>query len=701
MSDKPPYSLLLDWMNESLELAPTSDPGNGGGLWLDGSTLGVAVKFNRLLAPVITVQPTNQSVSHGATATFSVTASYATSYQWQKQESGAGAWANVSGATSSSYITGTLAVDTDNTDKYRVIVTGAGGSTTSDSVTLTVAYSLPTGAIGAWYADNYSALPRRVVPNSASGTAVSANLFSAPRRQFSNSIYWTTGGTVTRSDAAATAPDATNDATTATCSGNWLLRQVGGGSLPAGTYTVAINAKRNTGTDQVFSFSSNNTATRSAAQTATISWQRFAHTFTLASTTAATQISICSTDGSTGADLQICDFELYAGSSDLGPGVPAGHMYLGANHYSTEPAVAANEIALDNQGYGQVQLSAASTVGAGGVTYIALIKKTATASAYHATLSKMGSLWQQFTMTTEVSLAPSPYISTQASLNFAGLNNLSTLGYHAITFRYNGSTREMWIDDVKLHSLAGSVSSVSIQDFHVGIVNATSLYAGEKLYAAALWATALSDADVLIAKSVLAGRGTAAGLTVANIDRVYCAEGDSISGAAATCWPYVFGPNSSPKVFGRVFATSGSTIATMQTRATLVDAVLPADRTGRKFILSVLIGANDLVSLGSSTWLSNLGAYLDARVAAGWTVALCTPTPATTSGFNTQRALVLSTMRGWVGTKCTAIIDFAADATMGPDAAASNGTLYSDGLHPTTTGQNNLEAIARTVLNGL
>jgi hypothetical protein len=313
----------------------------------------------------------------------------------------------------------------------------------------------------------------------------------------------------------------------------------------------------------------------------------------------------------------------------------------------------------------------------------------------------MGSLWQQFTMTTEVSLAPSPYISTQASLNFAGLNNLSTLGYHAITFRYNGSTREMWIDDVKLHSLAGSVSSVSIQDFHVGIVNATSLYAGEKLYAAALWATALSDADVLIAKSVLAGRGTAAGLTVANIDRVYCAEGDSISGAAATCWPYVFGPNSSPKVFGRVFATSGSTIATMQTRATLVDAVLPADRTGRKFILSVLIGANDLVSLGSSTWLSNLGAYLDARVAAGWTVALCTPTPATTSGFNTQRALVLSTMRGWVGTKCTAIIDFAADATMGPDAAASNGTLYSDGLHPTTTGQNNLEAIARTVLNGL
>ena len=701
MSDKPPYALLLDWVNESLELAPTSDPGNGGGLWVDGgSSLGVAVKFNRLLAPVITVQPTNQSVSHGATATFTVTASYATSYQWQKQESGAGAWANVSGATSSSYTTGTLSVPSDNTDKYRVIVTGAGGSTTSDAVTLTVAYTLPTGAIGAWYAENYSSSPRRVVPNSASGTAVSANLFPAPRRQFANTIYWTTAGSVTLTDGAATAPDSSSDATTAVCSGNWLIRQVAGGNIPAGTYTIGVNAKRNTGSDQLFCFSKDNTGSRSSQNTATSSWQRFSYTFTLASSTAVTQISLCSIDGATAANLQICDLELYSGSSDLGPGVPAGHMYLGSNHYATEPAVASNEIALDNQGYGQVQLNAASTISSG-VTFIALMKKTATASAYHAVLSKMGSSWQQFTTAHEVSLAPNPFISNSAALNFAGINNLSTLGYHTIAFRYNGSTREMWIDDVKLHSLAGSVSSFSIQDFNVGIVNATSIYAGEKLYAAALWPSALSDADMLIAKSVLFGRATAAGLSVANIARVYCAEGDSISGASATCWPYVYGPNSSPKVFGRVFATSGSTIATMQTRATLVDAVLPTDRTGRKFILSVLIGANDLVSLGAATYLTNLGTYLDARKAAGWTIALCTPTPATTSGFNTQRALILSTMRGWVGTKCDAIIDFAADATMGPDAAASNGTLYSDGLHPTTTGQNNLEVIARSVLNGL
>jgi len=701
MGDKPTYALLLDWMNESLELAPTSDPGNGGGLWVDGgSSLGVAVKFNRLLAPVITVQPTSQSVSHGATATFTVTASYATSYQWQKQESGAGAWANVSGATSSSYTTGTLSVPSDNTDKYRVIVTGAGGSTTSDAVTLTVAYTLPTGAIGEWYAENYSSSPRRVVPNSASGTAVSANLFPAPRRQFANSIYWTTNGTITFSDASVTAPDGSSDATTAVCSGNWLIRINAGANLPAGDYTVACNVKRNTGSDQLFCFSKDNTSTRSSQKTATSSWQRFTYAFTLASSTAVTQISLCSIDGSTAANLQICDMELYSGSSDLGPGTPAGHMYLGSNHYATEPAVASNEIALDNQGYGQIQLAAASTISSG-VTFMAVIKKTATASAYHSVISKMKSSWGDFTPVSEISLAPTPYIGGVANLNLAGLNNLSSLGYHVLTWRYNGSTREMWIDDCKLHSLSGSVSSFTIQDFNLGIVNSTSLYAGEKLYAAALWDSALSDADVLIAKTVLAGKATAAGLTIANIDRVYCAEGDSISGAAATCWPYVYGPNASLKVFGKVFAVSSSTIASMTSRAATLDAVLPADRTGRKFILSVLIGANDLVSLGAATYLTNLGTYLDARVAAGWTVALCTPTPSTASGFNTQRALILSTMRGWVGTKCAAIIDFAADATMGPDAAASNGTLYSDGTHPTTTGQNNLEVIARSVLNGL
>lgn len=98
------------------------------------------------LAPelTITVQPANQSVTAPATATFSVTATRSgtgtITYQWQKQEGGAGAWANVTGATSASYTTGATTVLADNGDKYRVLVSVTGADTkTSDAATLTVA----------------------------------------------------------------------------------------------------------------------------------------------------------------------------------------------------------------------------------------------------------------------------------------------------------------------------------------------------------------------------------------------------------------------------------------------------------------------------------------------------------------------------------------------------------------------------------
>lgn len=98
---------------------------------------------------VITIgtQPADVTVdlsdSETDTATFTVVATVlparTLTYQWQKQEAGAGAWANISGATSASYTTGVLTVAADNTDKYRVIVSAADAdSVTSDAATLTV-----------------------------------------------------------------------------------------------------------------------------------------------------------------------------------------------------------------------------------------------------------------------------------------------------------------------------------------------------------------------------------------------------------------------------------------------------------------------------------------------------------------------------------------------------------------------------------
>jgi len=110
--------------------------------------------------PAITVQsnsPADASVAEGGTATLvvssSVTGGSVLSYQWQKQESGAGAFVDVSnggsisGATSAS-LSIYPASPSDNGDKFRCIVSATGGaaSVTSRAASLTV-ISLPVIAI--------------------------------------------------------------------------------------------------------------------------------------------------------------------------------------------------------------------------------------------------------------------------------------------------------------------------------------------------------------------------------------------------------------------------------------------------------------------------------------------------------------------------------------------------------------------------
>lgn len=85
--------------------------------------------------PSITVQPSNQTVTAPATATFSVTAtgSAPLTYQWYK------GGVSIAGATSSSYTTPATTYPTDNGSQFYVIVTsGLPGTLQSTTATLTV-----------------------------------------------------------------------------------------------------------------------------------------------------------------------------------------------------------------------------------------------------------------------------------------------------------------------------------------------------------------------------------------------------------------------------------------------------------------------------------------------------------------------------------------------------------------------------------
>ena len=90
-------------------------------------------------APSITTQPTNQTVTAGQSATFSVTAAGTAplSYQWQKGTTA------IAGATSASYTTAATTT-ADNGTQYRVVVSNSEGNATSNAATLTVNAATPS-----------------------------------------------------------------------------------------------------------------------------------------------------------------------------------------------------------------------------------------------------------------------------------------------------------------------------------------------------------------------------------------------------------------------------------------------------------------------------------------------------------------------------------------------------------------------------
>jgi chitodextrinase len=104
-----------------------------GGISSPATTLTVSAAA---VAPTITTQPANQTVTTGQTATFSVSATGTAplTYQWSKNGS------NIVGATSSSYTT-PATTSGDNGSTFQVVVSNTAGNTPSSTATLTVTSS--------------------------------------------------------------------------------------------------------------------------------------------------------------------------------------------------------------------------------------------------------------------------------------------------------------------------------------------------------------------------------------------------------------------------------------------------------------------------------------------------------------------------------------------------------------------------------
>jgi hypothetical protein len=125
-------------------------------------------------APTITTQPASVSVTAPATATFNVVASGVPepTYRWQLSTDGGATFSDISGATSASYTTAATS-GADSGRRYRVVVSNAAGSVTSDAVMLTVVAPTPTPPNGGRACANVETMPAGVLIQSELGSPAS------------------------------------------------------------------------------------------------------------------------------------------------------------------------------------------------------------------------------------------------------------------------------------------------------------------------------------------------------------------------------------------------------------------------------------------------------------------------------------------------------------------------------------------------
>jgi glycine rich protein/fibronectin type III domain protein/Ig-like domain-containing protein/immunoglobulin I-set domain protein len=108
----------------------------------NSASSGPSNAVNPTSVPVVTTSPTTQTAADGSTVTFTAAATGypAPDVQWQLSTDGGDSFADIGGATSTSYTTPTLA-PSDNGSQYRAVFTNSADTATTEIATLTVEYA--------------------------------------------------------------------------------------------------------------------------------------------------------------------------------------------------------------------------------------------------------------------------------------------------------------------------------------------------------------------------------------------------------------------------------------------------------------------------------------------------------------------------------------------------------------------------------
>jgi lysophospholipase L1-like esterase len=487
-------------------------------------------------------------------------------------------------------------------------------------------------------------------------------------------------------------------------------------SLGAGTYTVSCWVKSNTGSSQTFAMGT--TAAASADQTATTSWQRFVYTLSHSGGTV-TVTPIRAGAAQTALDLLFFGARLEPGTTAGDYQKMPGHLRLGTKGTpeSIDPVWVAGGLDQPTTQYGVAQWT--DPVAVANTTFYVAAK-------WVSGRSPVGGLYcpivygNGLTATVSVNGFASGGNSNWVACSWGGTRvdmvpvNMNDGLWHVYAVSYDGTNIKVYIDGVEVRRAAASLAAQSIRSLQYSTVNVNGSWPGT--VGSMVYYNVCHDQTSVIARTnEIAARLRARGETALGyLSKLIVWEGDSLTDPNSVLTQnlghvYKTSRALTSVVQGVSLALGGSTLnsgfgatGAVTDREGRLDLLYDKRRT--RHVLCVWIGANDMHSIDGTTMYTRYKAYCQRQRAKGWKVLAYTCTPQTTAvdaNFNTRRAVFNPLVQGGWGDFADGLVDLGADATIGPDAAASDTLLYSDGLHLTALGQDSVKALELPVLTSV
>lgn len=562
--------------------------------------------------------------------------------------------------------------------------------------------------------------------NTLSGNTSQENLLGFPEGNFNNYQYYTQAGyftpagsgeaTVTENFAPnrdslniaarlVTVAGAVNSGATGQIPGLRIDR-----TIPAGTYTFSAWVKSNTGSSQTCRIEVP-VNTLSSDKTITTSWTRIEQSFTVGAE-GTIRIAIRNSSAGTAMDILIDGWMINSGSTATAYKDRNWDAVLGYDAFNRvetqDPTwIAGNKGLSFSTNTKGINAWNSQAVSCSNISVHLVCKFTSGTSTQNRSIATPYNDAGFYLMGGYGGVLDSVYrpeFKFRTTLVTADCVKLADDAVHHVVGTYDGANLKLYIDGVLIKTqAAASLAAISINRI---IISDTQLSIGHigEIYWASIYSSAHSETEVNTMYNALSGIMATRGVTMWPKSTFIIWEGDSISRvASAGLLPRTGQRALTVPALGLSLAEVGHTISNVSSRSAQQDAYYNGTKPNNIFHL--LIGANDLASVGSSpsAFVAAVKSFCLAKKATGWKVVLGTLLPqneVTNVGFNSRRNTANSLIRA-DNSFYDVLADYAADATMGGDSAASNTTYYVDGVHPTAAGHQILGNIAAAAINSI